>query len=149
MSERRQLRELLIKHEGLKLKPYLDTVGKLTIGVGRNLDDVGISELEAMAMLSADMDRVSKAAVDAFPWFQSLSATRQDVVLSMIFQLGLGGFREFKKAIEAIRCGNFNRAADEMLDSKWAKQDAPARAAELAYMMRRDFYLPASKSITP
>lgn len=53
-----QLREQLERHEGLRLKPYKDTVGKLTIGIGRNLDDKGISRKEAFALLDNDIAEV-------------------------------------------------------------------------------------------
>lgn len=128
-----RLRDLLIKHEGLRLKPYLDTVGKLTIGVGRNLDDVGISKLVAMMMLSEDIERCTKEAA-SFDWFKSLNATRQDVVICMIFNLGLSRFNGFKKMIEAVSNQNYEKASKEMLDSKWAKQ-VGGRANELAQMM--------------
>jgi lysozyme len=111
-----RLREMLIRHEGLALKPYLCTAGRLTIGVGRNLDDVGISELEARLMLSNDIARVN-----------------------MIFNLGISRFKGFKKMIAAIVVGNFERAAEEMLNSKWADQVGP-RARELARMMRMGSY---------
>lgn len=134
-----KLRELLLKHEGLRLKPYTDTVGKITVGCGRNLTDVGISEEEAFFMLNKDIARVEKEAVENFAWFKFLSATRQDVVISMIFNMGLGGFKQFKNLNEALENQNYSRAADEMLSSKWALQ-VGLRAQELAQMMRTDSY---------
>jgi lysozyme len=140
VSDRHNLRQMLIRHEGVRLKPYRCTAGKLTIGVGRNLDDVGITQFEAMGMLTHDMERVTKEAVDTFPWFQSLSVVRQDVVLNMLFNLGLARFREFKRMISAISRGAFAEAAKEMLESKWATQ-VGERATELARMMERDIYV--------
>lgn len=134
-----RLRDLLIRHEGMRLKPYKDSVGKLTIGVGRNLDDLGLTDLEARLLLSNDVDRVMKEAVANFGWFKSLNLTRQDVVLSMIFNMGLERFRGFKEMAEWLRVGNFERAADEMLNSLWAKQ-VGKRADELAQMMRTGSY---------
>lgn len=134
------LANLLVKHEGLLLKPYTDTVGKLTIGCGRNLNDVGIGQPEAMIMLANDIARVSQLAVDNFAWFNSISSVRQDVVLSMIFNMGLGGFKEFTKLLAALQNGDFKRASDEMLSSKWAGQ-VGARASELAQMLIADRYL--------
>ena len=133
-----KLRMLLIKHEGIRLKPYRCTAGKLTIGVGRNLEDMGISQFEAMVMLSTDLERIHKEAVE-FPWFKSLSMTRQDVVLSMLFNLGLPAFNQFQRFILALIDGRFDAAADEMLNSRWASQ-VGARAVELAYMMRTGTY---------
>jgi lysozyme len=131
------LRQLLIRHEAVRLKPYLDTAGKITIGCGRNLDDLGISADEAMALLENDMHRVRVEASKAFPWFGALSPCRQDVVLSMLFNLGMGRFREFRAMLAALQKGQWNRAADEMLASRWASQ-VKGRAVELATMMRTD-----------
>jgi lysozyme len=133
------LRKLLIKHEGIRYKAYRDTVGKLTIGVGRNLDDVGLSNIEAMLLLTNDIDRVCKEAIGAFPWFNSLNPARQDVFLEMLFNLGLTKFQGFVRMIDAARFGQYDRAADEMINSKWATQ-VGIRAAELAYMMRYGLY---------
>lgn len=134
-----RLRELLIKHEGVRLKAYKCPAGKITIGVGRNLEDVGISKLEAMAMLEEDIARIHTEAVENFAWFKSLNCVRQDVVLSMIFNLGFEGFNKFAKLIAALINGNFDKAADEMLASKWSAQ-VGKRAVELAQMMRSGSY---------
>ena len=134
----KNLRRLLIKHEGLRLKPYRCTAGKLTIGVGRNLEDVGISEQEALVLLNGDIERTVKETSE-FSWYASLSCVRQDVVLSMVFNLGLSRFKGFVKLIECLQNGNFEGAAKAMLDSQWANQ-VGLRAQELAEMMRLDRY---------
>lgn len=139
-TDSRRLREMLTKYEGIRLKPYKDTRGFMTIGIGRNLDAVGISQAEALLMLSSDIDRVIKQAMNAFPWFNSICVARQDVILAMIFQLGMGGVREFKQMLFAIQCGNFNLAADEMLASDWAKQ-TPDRTSDMAKIMRSGMYI--------
>lgn len=126
--------DLLIKHEGLRLKPYRDTQGKLTIGVGRNLDDVGISPGEAYHMLNNDIARAEDAAKQ-FLWYRSLTAGRQNVVISMIFNMGIGGFKTFERTILAISLGDYQLAAAEMLDSEWHRQ-VGKRAVELAQIMR-------------
>lgn len=129
-----KFRKQLIHHEGLRLKPYDDQVGKTTIGVGRNLDDVGISLDEAMFMLDHDIgDRV--AFFDGIPWFDGLDDVRQRVVLDMAFQLGRGGFMHFVETIDHILAGDFAAAADSMKNSKWAKQ-TPVRCEALSTMMR-------------
>lgn len=135
----KRLRSMLIRHEGIRLKPYRDTVDKLTIGIGRNLDDVGITEAEANLMLKNDLDRVMQETLNEFPWFASLSFTRQDVVLSMVFNLGINRFKSFKKLIKALVVQNYQAAYMEMLDSTWAQQ-VGARAVELARMMLLDRY---------
>lgn len=133
------LRRQLMRHEGLRLKPYRCTAGKLTIGYGRNLDDRGISSLEAAAMLDADIRQTVEECVAVFAWFNYLDTVRQDVVANMVFNLGIPKFMRFKNLIAALRAQDYRRAADEMLDSKWAQQ-VGARAEELAKQMRTGFY---------
>lgn len=130
---------MLIRHEGLRLKPYRDTKGKLTIGVGRNLDDVGITREEALLLLNNDLARVRREVERAFPWFSSLNPVRKNVVLNMVFNLGLPRFRGFTKTIAAIEAKDWENAAREMLESRWAQQ-VGRRAHELAAMMKRGKY---------
>lgn len=137
---RRRFRSLLVRHEGLRLKVYKDSVGKATIGCGRNLDDVGISQLEAMFLLSNDIDRVHKEAVQGFAWFKSLDLVRQDVILSLLFNLGMPRLMGFKKMLQAVAVQDYERAAAEMLASKWREQ-VGRRAEELAQMMRTGKYI--------
>ena len=129
------LKELLIKHEGLRLRAYKCTAGKTTIGVGRNLEDKGITEEEAMFMLDNDIKAIISACRETFSWFAFLDNVRQAVVVSMVFNLGLGGFLGFKNTIAHIRNKDWDKAADNMLQSKWAEQ-VGHRALELAEMMR-------------
>ena len=128
------LEDILMRDEGVRLKPYRDTVGKLTIGVGRNLDDVGISEDEARYLLRSDIVRAVKDA-ETLSWFHSLNDARQKVIVSMIFNLGLQGFSGFHQTIKYIEAGDYNTAADRMMASKWAEQ-VGGRAGRLAQMMR-------------
>jgi len=131
------VKSMLLVDEGLRLKPYRDTVGKLTIGVGRNLDDVGISEDEALYLLENDIQRAIQDATDIFGaeiWL-SLDEIRQAVILDMLFNLGKPRFLTFRKFIQAIKEKNFSKAAFEMLNSRWARQ-VGRRAERLAYMMR-------------
>lgn len=131
------LKDQLVQHEGLRLKPYKDTVDKLTIGVGRNLDDVGITQAEAMLLLDNDIKRVVADLDQELPWWRHMSKTRQLVLADMAFNLGLPRLKGFKKALAAMAEGRYGDAATEMLDSKWAAQVGP-RALRLAQMMRTD-----------
>lgn len=126
----------LTRHEGLKLKPYRDTVGKLTIGVGRNLDDVGISIDEAMLMLDNDFDTAEQELQTRFPITRDMDGPRYYALVNMCFNLGITRLAMFKKMWAAIGDGDWDRAADEALDSKWARQ-VGNRATELAEMLRR------------
>lgn len=130
------LRAALVRDEGLRLAPYRDTVGKYTIGIGRNLDDVGISEAEAYAMLDADIDAAIKDLVRAFPWFEALSENRQHVLINMRFNLGMTRLLTFVNTLAAIKDGKYIVAANGMLDSKWATQ-VGERAVRLADLMRK------------
>lgn len=128
-----KLKEQLIRHEGMRLKPYRCTANKTTIGVGRNLDDVGISEDEAMLLLENDIKKIKEQA-EKLPWFLKLNEARQNVVLNMIFNLGLNGFLKFKETIHYLESGQYDQAAIEMLESKWADQ-VGERAKELSKIM--------------
>jgi lysozyme len=123
------------RHEGVRLKPYTDTVGKVTIGVGRNLTDVGISESEAETMLANDLERAVKAARAVVYSYEKLGEVRQEALVNMAFNLGRQGLAGFRKAIMALGEEDFARASDEFLDSKWASQVGP-RAQELAQRIR-------------
>jgi len=131
----KKLIKQLIRHEGMRLKPYRDTVGKLTIGIGRNLDDVGISEDEAMYLLKNDIVKCYTQLMHKVPAYNSLSLPRQRVLCNMVFNLGIHRFLRFKRMLRAIEEGNYEKAAKEMLNSRWAKQ-VGNRASELAEIMR-------------
>lgn len=123
----------LVAHEGLRLKPYPDTVGKLTIGYGRNLSDRGISKDEAELLLMHDLQEAI-AAAGTYPWFAGLDPVRQRVVVDMLFNLGATKFRKFVGTIAAIASGDYVKASAHMLNSLWARQ-VGARATRLARMM--------------
>jgi len=130
-----RLKIQLVRHEGLKLKPYKDTVGKVTIGVGRNLDDVGITSEEAMLLLENDIAKCAKGLRDNLPWFEQLDEVRQRVLLDMAFNLGINGLLKFKKTLGFVQAGEYGLAATEMLHSQWAEQ-VGIRSSTLSYMMR-------------
>ncbi len=134
MSIFHKLKEQLIKHEGLELEPYLDSVGVLTIGVGRNLQDNGISYDEAIFMLENDIKRALEEIKSSFEWFEELNEVRQIVIANMVFNLGITRFSGFERTIEAIEEEDFTEAAREMMDSLWARQ-VGKRARQLAVMM--------------
>lgn len=127
--------KMLVTHEGLRLKPYLCTSGKLTIGVGRNLDDVGITEEEALYLLKNDVVRVLQELQDNLLYWEDLIAVRKEVLADMCFNLGLARFLRFRKMLAALDQKNYIEAAAEMLDSRWAQQ-VGQRAQTLAQMMR-------------
>lgn len=129
-----ELIESLKESEGVRFKPYRDTVGKLTIGVGRNLDDLGISDDEVNYLLNNDIERVLDQCNSLVYW-SALNDERKAVVAEMVFNLGLVGVKKFKNMSAALEAGNFDQAAVEMMDSKWAAQ-VGNRAVRLANRMR-------------
>jgi len=126
----------LIKHEGERLKPYLCPAGKLTIGVGRNLDDKGISKKESRYMLANDIEECKEDMYLFFAMFDSYPEDIQHVLLDMRFQLGHGGFKKFKKMIAAFQKFDLKKAVKEMKDSLWYEQ-THTRANNLIKMVNQ------------
>ena len=129
------LKAELERDEGLRLKPYLDTVGKTTIGVGRNLTDVGISQSEAYYLLQSDIARTGADLDHWIPWWFSLDEVRQRVLMNMAYNMGIAGLLTFTNTLQMIHDGRYQDAADAMLKSLWAHQVGP-RAQRLSEMMR-------------
>lgn len=127
-------KSLLERHEGLRLKPYFCTSNKLTIGYGRNLDDRGISEAEASAMLTNDLIDAERQCLDKFKFFGKLGDVRKAVLIDMTVNLGIDGLSKFKKTLSLIASGQYKEASIEMLDSLWARQ-VKSRAIRLSEMM--------------
>lgn len=134
MIDRAAMTRQLRLHEGERLKPYRCTAGKLTIGIGRNLEDRGITREEAAILLANDIAAEERELQRALPWVTKLDEVRQRVLLDMSFNMGLVGLLGFKNTLATIEAGNYQRAATMMLDSKWAKQ-VGQRAERLARMM--------------
>ena len=126
------------RHEGLSTKPYYCTADKLTIGYGRNLE-VGITEEEAEYLLANDL-KTAKAGAESFAAYWEMNNIRREVLVEMIFQLGLTGVSKFKKFLAASQNHDWARAADEMLDSRWAREQTPERAKTLAKLFLRGCY---------
>ena len=125
----------LIDHEGLKLFPYHSTADKLTIGVGRNLEDRGISNDEAAYLLKNDIDIVERELLEAQPLVSMLDPVRQRVLVDMGFNLGTPTLMKFSNMWDAIEDEDWDEASAQMLDSRWAKQ-VGRRAVRLADAMR-------------
>jgi lysozyme len=127
--------EQLKRDEGVRNFPYTDTVGKLTIGVGHNLTDKGISDNAVNFLLQEDIAEVTNQLQSRLPYFEQLDSIRQSVLINMAFNLGFGGLEKFSAMLQYVAQGDWNDAAIEMLDSLWAKQ-VGARATRLATQMR-------------
>lgn len=130
------LTQELMRDEGVKLKPYRCTAGKLTIGVGRNIEDNGISNEEAAFMLKADIKNCERDLDILLPGWKNFSDTRQRVLLNMVFNMGRSRLSGFTKFLACLKMNDFTGAADQMMDSLWAKQ-VGQRAARLRDMLLR------------
>lgn len=145
----------LIAHEGLRLEVYKDSLGIDTIGIGRNLEDrgitkeeldwmdipnmaivhtMGITEADAMYLAENDVQIVEEELVRAHPCVNKLDAVRQLVVMDMAFNMGVPRLCKFKNMWNAIHEENYIAAAKEMLDSRWANQ-VKSRSTKLANAM--------------
>lgn len=129
--------DLVKRHEGLRLKPYLDTEGNLTIGYGRNLTDRGISPVEASALLDFDLRDADHDLRQIFglPYLIEIGGCRYAALLSMMFNIGVVRFSGFSRMIAALKQFDWDLAASEMLDSQWARQ-VGTRATECAALIR-------------
>lgn len=133
--DRRRMAVQLTAHEGRRLIAYRDTEGIITIGVGRNLEDKGISESECSLLLQHDIEDCVGDLHRNVRGFRRLSHTRKMVLVDMCFNLGIYGLLKFKRMFAAMRAQDYDAAGREMLDSRWAEQ-VGQRAITLAEMMR-------------
>ena len=117
-----RLSKQLLYHEGIRLKPYRCSADKLTIGTGRNIEDVGITEEEAFYLLNNDIKKVVEQCQRNFKWFDGLNDLRKEAVVNLVFNMGFGKFLQFKKTIKHIENEEFELAGAELLDSRYAQQ---------------------------
>ena len=119
---RRKLIEELKRDEGVRFYPYRCSANKLTIGIGRNIEERGISEDEAEYLLENDLTMCIEEVESVFTWYYSLTSNRKRAIINMVFNLGLTKLLKFKKFIAAMEAHDYKEAGKEMLDSRWAKQ---------------------------
>jgi len=137
-----RLLKMIKLHEGVKSHAYQCTAGKWTIGVGRNIDEeggLGLNNEEINLLLINDVERVKGELGTAYFWFPALDEVRQAAMIDMCFNLGLSRLRGFVKAIEAMSRQEYDNAADEFLDSRWASQ-VGQRAIRVTEMIRTGDY---------
>lgn len=132
---RERLRKQLIADEGIRLRPYLDSVGKLTIGVGRNIEDVGISALEAYDLLDHDIDRAEIGLVGQYPWFSDLDPVRQAVLIQLAFNMGLATLGKFVHTLDAFQRHDWPEVARGLRQSRWFTQVQKSRSSRLIQMV--------------
>jgi len=136
------LTEMLRRHEGVETHAYKCTSGKITVGVGRNIDPdggLGLSDDEIDVLLENDIDRSIKELGAAFNWFSDLNEARRDAMIDLAFNLGLPRLLKFKNALAAMAEADYDLAAAEFMDSKWASQ-VKDRAIEICAMIKTGNY---------
>ena len=134
--------EQLKRHEGVKTHAYKDHLGYITVGVGRCLEEgigVGLSEKEIEYLLLNDIARCAEELEAAFGWFKALDPVRRNAMINLCFNVGLPRLRGFVKALAAMEAQNYETAADEFYDSRWATQ-VGNRAVEVCAMIRTGEY---------
>jgi lysozyme len=133
-EQRDRLTQYLIISEGIRLKPYRDTVGKWTIGIGRNLTDVGLSRLEAHDLCRHDIDRAYIALVGKYAWFQDQDPVRQVVLTELCFNMGSQRLAQFVNTLRAFERKDYAAAAEGLKASKWFRQVQASRSSRLIAM---------------
>ena len=128
-------RDLVQRHEGRRQFPYYDTRGKLTIAVGRNLNDRGLADDEIDYLFANDLIIALQICQDLYPCFASFTPARQAALISMAFNLGKPRIAGFRRMRAAINRGNWQGAADEAENSLWARQTRH-RATDIAARLR-------------
>ena len=130
-----QVRKRLIAHEGIKLSPYRCTAGKLTIGVGRNLSDRGISQATATQMLEEDIEIVLDELKRALPFWEKLKWNYKEALVDLAFNMGVPRLMMFRRMLSAIEADDPDKAAEELLESRYASQ-VGVRASNIAGLLR-------------
>lgn len=143
------LRDMLKRHEGIRLKPYRCTAGKLTIGAGHNIDAKGLPpDIEAYLedygqitnemvdiLLDQDIEDTITDCKRLYPELESFTEPRQDALCDFVFNVGYKTASTFIKTNRAINAGQWDEAADLLLESRYARQ-VGKRANEIAEMLR-------------
>ena len=128
--------KLVRHHEGVRSHPYCDSVGKITIGVGRNLTDRGLSVPEIETLFENDMVIATDILDIWCPQWRTYSVNRRAALLSMAFNLGGPRLTGFKKMRAALMDEDFVAAALQAMQSKWARQ-VGKRASEISEMIQK------------
>ena len=130
-----RLRETIIRHEGIRLDMYQDTLGIWTLGVGHNIEEKGISQAVMELMLEEDLAEAVSELKRSVSFFSKMPEQVQEALVNLAFNMGIPRLMQFKKTLAYLRDGNFEAAADELLDSRYAEQ-VGRRADEVADMIR-------------
>ena len=138
----KKLIEQLSIHEGVKKFAYKCPSGKITVGIGRNIDSdggLGLSDDEIIYLLRNDISRIDEELTNAFRFYKELDRVRKDAMINICFNLGLTRLRSFREALGRMEKKEYPEAAVEFLDSLWASQ-VGQRALDVTYMIQHGEY---------
>ena len=144
-----QIKEMLIRHEGLVCNPYKCSVDKLTIGVGRNLDANGISEEEALYLLDNDIKRVHEELDKNWGVWRTFPEQARMVCIDCCFQMGITGWMNFRRTRALMEMGCWLESSEEILDSSKYHIQLPRRSEDNARMLALCHKNPTNNLIKP
>ena len=135
-----KIRKMFERDEGLRLKPYKCTAGKTTIGFGRNLDDVGISEVTALALLEEDVAKATRGCERLFgDQWQKWSENRKLGWVNLVFNIGYEGLLKFKNTLRAARCEDWTLVEEGLKNSVWYRQVGQRAERVISLICRNEF----------
>jgi lysozyme len=133
-----KVQEDLLRDEGFEKSAYKDSLGYLTIGIGKLIDQrkgAGLTKRQALYLLNDDLFILAGEMDQHMLWWRGESANRQRALLNMAYQMGVPGLLKFEKMLWAMQHHDFTTAYKECLDSLWASQ-TPERAKRVALMIK-------------
>ena len=125
------------KHEGFSPVVYQCTAGYDTIGYGQRVKYLKVTQEQAEEWLEEELQNLRYILADKYNWFLPAPTEVQDIVMNMNYQLGVTSFSKFKKTIHLLENKDYKGASEEMLDSKWARDDTPRRAKDLSDRLKQ------------
>ena len=129
------IKEQLIRHEGRRTRPYVDTVGKITIGIGHNLTDNGLPDFIIDLLYEHDMKGVIQNLDTNLSWWREQPENIRNALMDLCFNMGIGGLLGFHRFLQALKDKNYLNAAMELQDSRWFQQ-VGFRGPELVNQVR-------------
>ena len=130
----------LMEHEGNVLHCYPDSLGFFTIGIGHCIDKRKSGQLKPkfiQMIFEDDLEDAASQAALSFPWFEDLDHVRQDVIVMLVFNMGIGNLGGFRLMIDAIKRKDWTKAAWELNNSLWARQVGHDRKVELCEALEK------------
>lgn len=137
-----KLQERIIAHEGISHYAYTDTIGFITVGIGRCLDPrrgQGLSTDECLYLLGNDIKRIT-AELSKYHWFTIQDPVRQGVLIELAFNMGIAGLCTFTQMITDLEAKNYGMAYIELMASRWVHQVGKERSQDIGYRLKTGQY---------